>query len=157
MRIFYRFRNRINNQSYDNIHCVYWNFNTDNWSNEGCHLVPSETDPRHTVCECHHLTNFAALLDISGREQNNYMKSLLTYIFCSVSVLCLLISIILMLKIGNIRFNIHNDRFRCKTNRTVINFNIAICLLMINFLTMFGMDQREIRVNLVWFKIKILI
>jgi hypothetical protein len=42
--------------------CVFWDFETSDWSSEGC---KARTTFDLTVCECDHLTNFAVILDIN--------------------------------------------------------------------------------------------
>lgn len=32
------------------------------WSKEGCYLDSDESTDTHTVCKCHHLTNFAIMM-----------------------------------------------------------------------------------------------
>jgi hypothetical protein len=59
--------------------CVYWDFETEMWSSNGCYLILDDSDRDHSVCECNHLTNFAAIMDMSGRETNDHsIKSLMT-------------------------------------------------------------------------------
>ncbi|CAG2166135.1 unnamed protein product [Oppiella nova] len=54
----------------DRVECVFWDFDHKKWSSDGCHVIESESNREITVCECNHLTNFAALMDNSGREDN---------------------------------------------------------------------------------------
>ncbi|CAG2165641.1 unnamed protein product [Oppiella nova] len=54
----------------DRVECVFWDFIQSKWSSDGCHVMDSESNREITVCECNHLTNFAALMDTSGREDN---------------------------------------------------------------------------------------
>ncbi|CAG2177935.1 unnamed protein product, partial [Oppiella nova] len=54
----------------DRVECVFWDFDHKKWSSDGCHVMESESNRETTVCECNHLTNFAALMDTSGREDN---------------------------------------------------------------------------------------
>ena len=67
--------------------CVFWDFITKKWSSNGCELVFEDSNREYSVCECNHLTNFAAIMDLSGREGNEYFKSLLTYICCGISII----------------------------------------------------------------------
>ncbi|CAG2121464.1 unnamed protein product, partial [Medioppia subpectinata] len=69
----------------DSVECVFWDFTQNKWSSEGCRLIESESNRETTVCECNHLTNFAALMDTSGRETDDETKNILTLICCSVS------------------------------------------------------------------------
>ncbi len=40
--------------------CVYWDYVSNAWSDEGCHAILSNVT--HTQCSCTHLTNFALLM-----------------------------------------------------------------------------------------------
>lgn len=128
------------------VHCVYWDFSTAQWSTSGCQYLPLESSPLTAVCICSHLSNFAALLDVSGREENTAIKSLLTYIFCGASVLCLVVSIGLSLRLGRFEsYNLANDQFRRRANKATLNRHIAICLLLTNAVILVGMDRKEIQ------------
>ena len=41
-------------------------FMSDSFSEEGCHVVASESNSEETVCSCNHLTHFAVLMDYAG-------------------------------------------------------------------------------------------
>ncbi len=43
--------------------CIYWDFELNEWSRNGCNLLITESNNEMTVCECNHLTNFAAFAD----------------------------------------------------------------------------------------------
>jgi len=43
--------------------CIYWDFELNEWSRNGCNLLITESNNEMTVCECNHLTNFAALME----------------------------------------------------------------------------------------------
>ena len=48
-------------------------------------------------CRCNHLTNFAILLDVSGKgtpKEAALALSIVTYIGCAISLLCLLITLV---------------------------------------------------------------
>ena len=45
--------------------CVFWNEDTLQWSDEGCHL-DLDSDSANTVCVCDHTTNFAVIFDVDG-------------------------------------------------------------------------------------------
>eukprot|EP00095_Tigriopus_kingsejongensis_P003806 maker-scaffold465_size163580-snap-gene-0.18 protein:Tk03806 transcript:maker-scaffold465_size163580-snap-gene-0.18-mRNA-1 annotation:"latrophilin cirl" len=44
--------------------CVYWDYLSNAWSDEGCQVV--NTNRTHTLCQCNHLTNFALLMKEGG-------------------------------------------------------------------------------------------
>ena len=39
---------------------------SDSFSEEGCHVVTSESNSEETVCNCNHLTHFTVLMDYDG-------------------------------------------------------------------------------------------
>jgi hypothetical protein len=55
----------------DKMTCVFWDFGSMEWSSDGCYLVSNESNPQSSVCECNHLANFAAIIDLSRRETND--------------------------------------------------------------------------------------
>lgn len=129
----------------DKINCVFWDFNQSKWSSDGCHKSDEESDLLHTVCKCNHLTNFAALMDVKGRESRNLVKSLLTCICSIVSILGLCFTINLI-----IRSKIRSERALKSGNltemRSIITCNLCICLLITNILVLAGMDRTNILV-----------
>jgi adhesion G protein-coupled receptor L1 len=51
----------------------------------------------HTTCQCDHLTNFAVLMDVHAtylQPGHQVALQIITYIGCSISVVCLLLAII---------------------------------------------------------------
>jgi hypothetical protein len=52
--------------------CIYWDFELNEWSRIGCNLLSTEFNSEMTVCECNHLTNFAAVV-----EKNNWIDDLI--------------------------------------------------------------------------------
>lgn len=98
--------------------CVFWDMQEENWSDEGCQSL--ESNSTHTTCGCQHLTHFALLalvddstlvgngLDFVGLIQANNEKSkaesvitleIATYL---VSSICLLILVILSVQVRNL-------------------------------------------------------
>ena len=78
------------------------------------------------------MTNFAAIMDVSGREQNHDAKSILTMILCSLSIVCLAMTIAIFVSIKSLQ-----------NRRTTITCNLCGCLLIANILIAFGMDLTE--------------
>jgi hypothetical protein len=79
----------------DSVECVFWNYETENWSSNGCRLISFESNRVRTVCECDHLTNFAVITDANGRK--NFLK-LYKYISFFASFFCLSITSFLFYK-----------------------------------------------------------
>jgi hypothetical protein len=95
-----------------------------------------------TVCECNHLTNFAALMN--PKERNETLKSIFTYICCGVSAICLVFNMILIFiqnKNKNKLWTINYDLMR---KRDKITFNLSTCLLIADLLIIFGMNKTDI-------------
>jgi hypothetical protein len=120
--------------------CKYWDYSKNKWSSDGCVLVEQESNRFVTVCECDHLTNFAALMDYT--ERNDILKSNMTIICCGLSVIFLILTIIiLVLPNGKNKLRLIE---KLKDKRNLITFNLCICLIVANFLVIFGMDNIEI-------------
>ncbi|XP_066297983.1 latrophilin-like protein 1 isoform X2 [Branchiostoma lanceolatum] len=126
------------NASVRNPTCSFWNFSNGGfWSSEGC-TKTDESNETHTICECDHLTNFAILMDISGRgftEADRFALSIITWVGCIISIVCLVFAICIFLG---------SRRVRCQ--RTVIHANLCICLLLAEALFLAGVDKTEDKV-----------
>jgi hypothetical protein len=57
--------------------CIFWNFELNEWSTNGCDLLITESNNEMTVCECNHLSNFAAVVDKSDGNDNNWIDDLI--------------------------------------------------------------------------------
>jgi hypothetical protein len=57
--------------------CIYWDFELNEWSRNGCNLLITQSNNEMTVCECNHLTNFAAVVDKSEGNDNNWVDDLI--------------------------------------------------------------------------------
>jgi hypothetical protein len=90
-----------------------------------------------TICECNHLTNFAALID--PKERHDILKSLLTYVCCGLSAICLLLTLILLRGMKTEINNTINDEIIDKKN--FITSNLCISLLAADLLIIFGMER----------------
>ncbi|XP_075677629.1 adhesion G protein-coupled receptor L3-like [Dermatophagoides pteronyssinus] len=112
--------------------CVYWNFQTNLWSSNGCYVIEQESDRHHTTCACDHLTNFAVIMDISGQERPSKLKSILTIIMCTLSIICLVMTVIFLLICHEL-----------KSRRNSIIINISIMMIIIDLLVIFGLDRTE--------------
>jgi hypothetical protein len=129
--------------------CRYWDFERYLWSSKGCYKVEEESDLFTTVCKCNHLTNFAALMDMSGREENDDLKQKLTYFCSGLSVACLLFTILINLKKNSETDNEDNKKFM----KTMIVINLSICLIIVHLLVIFTMDGTKNKVKLIMFLI----
>ncbi|KAI5699343.1 hypothetical protein M8J75_001423 [Diaphorina citri] len=93
--------------------CVFWDYQSDNWSTDGCELY--STNKTFTICECTHLTNFALLMRISEEsaiDLEGMCLKILTYVGCAMSCICLVVSFLtfhLMKTLKSERFTIHKN------------------------------------------------
>ena len=87
--------------------CVFFDFDTESWDATGCERMAALSTETHTVCQCSHLTNFAVLVDHSGdaelSDAGELAMTLITYIGCGVSVVCLLLTAFTYLYFGHLR------------------------------------------------------
>lgn len=77
--------------------CVWWDFQKRGWSTAGCSLRGIVNDT--IICECNHMTNFAALVDLDGPSSKACGKhstalSLISYIGCALSIVGLTLTIL---------------------------------------------------------------
>lgn len=124
----------------DKPQCTFWNFQLTNYSTEGCTPDPYNSNRTHTICECEHLTDFLAIVDITHREVPTLAKSILTYICSTITCVFLVASIIVALKYNRERYTLMDDQFSVKSNRFYLSLSIAVWLLVSHLLIMFGLD-----------------
>ena len=115
-----------------------------------------ESDRESTICKCNHLTNFAAIMDLSGRETDSYEKNIVIQIFCSLSVFSLILNIILITKrkkvLRLLKKNSMNGRRdemskQMRKKRDTIILNQSACLLVSDLIIMTGMDATRHKVR----------
>ncbi|XP_019630705.1 PREDICTED: uncharacterized protein LOC109474784 [Branchiostoma belcheri] len=110
--------------------CVFWNITEGDWSDKGC-TKKNTSDTQQTVCVCNHLTSFAILVDVTGQE-HPFALSVITYIGCIISIVCLFFCICVFLGFR---------RVRCP--RTIIHANLCICLLVAEVVFLAAVDKTE--------------
>ncbi|XP_076804445.1 adhesion G-protein coupled receptor G7-like [Clavelina lepadiformis] len=113
--------------SYVNETCAFWNFSTNSWSTEGCCLVEGSNPPE---CRCNHLTNFAVLLAIYDIPDD---VALSTTAGCSISVVFLAITLLLLIVPKHIRMRRHI--------KMLINMCLNLMLAYVIFLA--GVGKRR--------------
>lgn len=82
-------------ENVSNPSCVFWDYTTNTWSEEGCRV--ESTNRTHTTCLCDHLTNFAILMDVHATYlpvNHQITLQIITYIGCIVSIICLVMAFI---------------------------------------------------------------
>ncbi|CAF1294791.1 unnamed protein product [Adineta steineri] len=123
--------------------CVYLKHipNSDSqWSTDGCYLLSSNIT--HSICSCNHLSTFAVLInfqEIIGKLSVNiheYRLSIISKIGSVISIISLILTIITL--IIRRRMDINDDLMIV---RTILHINMSICLLIAQFLFLFGIDQ----------------
>lgn len=118
-------------ENVSNPSCVYWDYTSPAWSEEGCRV--EATNKTHTICVCDHLTNFALLME---SNDSDYLKGslmfyqIVIYIGCVVSIIGLSLSITTFVFFRSL-----------KSDRTTIHTNLCICLLAAELLFVFGINQ----------------
>ncbi|XP_055886850.1 adhesion G protein-coupled receptor E5-like isoform X2 [Biomphalaria glabrata] len=111
--------------------CVYLHTSVSGhvtWSRKGC-LTESFTDDQ-IICKCNHLTSFAVLM---GPKQLAEYQALtaLTITGCSVSILCLIITIVVYLYLWRY----------VKSERSVLLVNLCVCMLISYLVFLVGIDK----------------
>ncbi|KAL1492686.1 hypothetical protein ABEB36_010905 [Hypothenemus hampei] len=128
----------IKTENVSNPRCVFWDYTTNSWSEEGCRVDTSYSNYTHTVCYCDHLTNFAILMDVHDVYlpiPHEIALQVITYIGCIVSIICLILAIVTF------------QLFRgLKSDRTTIHCNLCTCLLIAEFIFLIGINRTENRI-----------
>ncbi|XP_040908013.1 adhesion G-protein coupled receptor G2-like [Toxotes jaculatrix] len=121
----------IPNTLYEDVQCVYWNFNKNNghggWDDYGCRKYNSSSD--YTTCLCDHLTHFGVLLDVSRTQvdpANEQILTIITYVGCGVSSLFLGITVLTYTAFEKLR--------RDYPSQILINLSLALLGLNLVFL-----------------------
>ncbi|XP_053319832.1 adhesion G protein-coupled receptor E5 [Spea bombifrons] len=105
--------------------CAFWSHGDVAWSTKGCLKVSSTEN--ETVCNCNHMTSFAILMALQDIE--SWSLSLITKIGLSISIICLIMSIITFCLCRSIR-----------GTRNTIHTHLCISLLLGACLFLFGID-----------------
>uniref|UniRef100_A0A3Q2Q7T0 Adhesion G protein-coupled receptor F3b n=1 Tax=Fundulus heteroclitus TaxID=8078 RepID=A0A3Q2Q7T0_FUNHE len=102
------------------LHCVFWNTNTKNWSTDGCKWQGADEAGR---CVCTHLSSFSILMSKEPIEVPGL--TYLTYAALSVSVVSLIISLVIELIVWS-------EVVKTSTLylRHTAHVNISLCLLI---------------------------
>ena len=126
--------------------CSFWYSSKKIWSSEGCRVENKDSNRDQTVCECNHFTNFAAILDDSGRYHKFTQKYILALI--CLSILLLSSTIMIIIKQDAIIFKISqafeanmNKKARITRKRDEITANQCVCLIFCNVILVFGLDR----------------
>ncbi|XP_063274458.1 cadherin EGF LAG seven-pass G-type receptor 2 isoform X6 [Prinia subflava] len=94
--------------------CVFWNHSlwadsVGGWSARGCEVT--FRNQSHISCQCHHLTSFAVLMDISHRENGEVLPlAALTYGSLGVGLVGLALVVVSLGTLSRLRSNRHSIR-----------------------------------------------
>nr|XP_032636229.1 adhesion G protein-coupled receptor E3-like [Chelonoidis abingdonii] len=115
-------RHRQTKKEEEEAHCVHWKFiaGKGTWSPDGCTVL--QTNGTHTICRCDHLSSFALLMGHTGVEES-YPLTIVTYVGLTLSLLCLLLSILTFLLCRSIR-NVS----------TSLHLQLCLCLFLADLL-----------------------
>ncbi|RWS25336.1 7 transmembrane receptor (Secretin family)-like protein 2 [Leptotrombidium deliense] len=122
--------------------CVFWNYTIEEWSSNGCTVI--YTSKTKTVCECNHLTNFAVLLDISGRELPSETKTILSLTCAAISSASLFATIIVLYltEEQNTSILVKPSEI-ARRKKITITMNLCLVLLLLNLVVSFGLQMTE--------------
>ncbi|UJR09628.1 hypothetical protein I4U23_013862 [Adineta vaga] len=118
--------------------------NTFQWSTDGCYLLSSNST--HSICSCNHLSIFAILKNFqtsftkSITNGHTHRLSILANIGNVMSIICLILTIIALAV--RCRMDINDDLMLV---RSVLHINMSICLLIAQFIYLFGIEQVQYR------------
>lgn len=87
----------LKTENVSNPTCVFWDYTTNAWSEEGCYVDFLLSNSTHTICFCEHLTNFAILMDVHAvylPMSHEIALQVITYVGCIISIICLVLAII---------------------------------------------------------------
>ncbi|KAG5891715.1 hypothetical protein JTB14_016098 [Gonioctena quinquepunctata] len=128
----------LKTENVSNPTCVFWDYTTNAWSEEGCYVDIALSNLTHTTCFCDHLTNFAILMDVHAVYlpiSHEIALQIITYVGCIISIICLVLAIITF------------QLFRgLKSDRTTIHCNLCACLLIAEVIFLLGIGQTENRI-----------
>ncbi|OXA50973.1 Adhesion G protein-coupled receptor L2 [Folsomia candida] len=108
--------------------CVFWDTVNLTWSTEGCKVIAST--PFETTCECDHLTSFTILMDLHNYQGADVALQYLTYTFCIISIVCLIVSVFLFSTV----MGVQNERI-------LITRNLCCCLIVGNLFVVITLNN----------------
>ncbi|XP_038054056.1 uncharacterized protein LOC119726452 isoform X7 [Patiria miniata] len=131
---------RLDNDSYvDNTSCVFWEFVNASWSSEGCRLREEYITDQYIACQCDHLTNFAALMDIYPEspltETQEFILKLLSLVGCGMSILGLAVTMVTYLS--------HKKLRKTRPNRILLSLCASLLCLYITFVVATALDSER--------------
>ncbi|XP_064476529.1 latrophilin Cirl-like isoform X2 [Ornithodoros turicata] len=117
--------------------CVFWNYDMQMWSTEGCWVQTFNST--HTTCACDHLTSFAVLMEVQPVQQAYSvfpsMVKVTAIVGCTITIIFLLLTVIMLYLLS----------FK-KNDRVWIHRNLVLCLLVSEFIFVCGINQTHLPV-----------
>jgi len=110
------------------VKCASLNTSNFEWTSEGCEKKIDKNGK--TICVCSHMTHFSIILEVTGAFYPKFV-SYITMTGCSISVVCLFLTIGITLSFRELRNKIFHQ----------IILHICFALLSLNIIFMIGIDQ----------------
>uniref|UniRef100_A0A7M5V0Y8 Uncharacterized protein n=3 Tax=Clytia hemisphaerica TaxID=252671 RepID=A0A7M5V0Y8_9CNID len=111
--------------SFFNNTCTFWEVQQVGlWSSRGCWKI-NETETQIS-CECNHLTNFAILLDVTGKQSNPLELRIMTWIGCGISLAGLFLTLL--------SYTIFKKLHKKLPPKILISLALSLFILLIVFL-----------------------
>ncbi|XP_077991166.1 adhesion G-protein coupled receptor D1-like [Glandiceps talaboti] len=123
---------RTKNITFSNPECVFLD-NGGDWSTTGC--LVDDLGSSNIQCKCNHLTNFAVLMSMNSiklSHANEIALQVITYVGCSISLICLFFALVLLLVLREL-----------SSSRITILKNLIVALLLAEVLFMTGIRATE--------------
>ncbi|XP_065910088.1 uncharacterized protein [Dysidea avara] len=106
-------------QPFSDVNCAFWDFASSGFSKDGINIT---TNGSFVNCSSDHLTSFAVLVNVGDvPAAESTALSIVTYIGCGISIVCLIITIIMFLLFRRKVFN---------RIQHFIHFNLSLTLLV---------------------------
>lgn len=137
--------------------CYYWNITEKCWSTEGCYYRKIQSNRSASICECNHLTSIVIIVDIYGRDGDDQIKTWLTRITSTITILCTMIALFISFRYNRETLNVLNDQFRTKSNLFLLNFHMGIWLVVSHLIILFGLEREKDEPNLLCQSISIIL
>ncbi|CAF1110908.1 unnamed protein product, partial [Adineta ricciae] len=110
------------------------------WSTDGCYLLSSNLT--HSICSCDHLSTFAVFKNFpinsikSMASEHTNRLSVIAKVGNIISIVCLILTIAALGM--KCRMDVNDDLMLV---RTILHINMSICLLISQFIYLFGIES----------------
>ncbi|CAL1297640.1 unnamed protein product [Larinioides sclopetarius] len=111
--------------------CVFWDFDSRDWSTMGCWVQASNTT--HTSCACNHLTNFAVMMEVADIKEVPVPSDVLHVtitVGCGICIVCLLATVIPIFLLRSLM-----------GDSVTVHRNMFFCLLLTEIVLVFGIER----------------